>query len=283
MTNNLRLLLLIIGCCLVLAIYLWEIYRKNRSKNKADILNAVDDISDDISDLPNLPNGVFTEQDYSKAIADLSELSTHLQNNHFTKEQDSVLNTANKINGNISTKSEENTTGNIAEINQTNKIEGELLALYITAYKNTEFNGLIIHKALSEVGMKYGNMDIFHYFDEKNNSHSHASDTYTEPLFSLANMYEPGTFMFDEMKWELARMENFRTKGVVAFMHDLKEDYSYKLFENHFFPNVQRIAELLGGEIRTSKHKLLNDAELALIRDKLRLYAMKDFLKNEPK
>ena len=61
------------------------------------------------------------------------------------------------------------------------------------------------------------------------------------------------------------------------------ESGTIKLFENHFLPNVQRIAELLGGEIRTSNHKLLNDAELALIRDKLRLYAMKDFLKNDPK
>ena len=279
MTNNLRLSLLIIGCCLVLAIYLWEIYRKNKSKNKTDILNAVDDISD----LPISPNDVFTEEDYSKAIADLSELSTHLQNNHFAREQDSAINTTNKINENISAKVEENTIENIAEINQTNKIQGDLLAFYITAYENSEFNGLIIHKALSEVGMKYGHMDIFHYFGEKNNSLSHTSDAYAEPLFSLANMHEPGTFMFDEMKWESTRMENFRTKGVVAFMRDLKEDYSYKLFENHFLPNVQRIAELLGGEIRTSNHKLLNDAELALIRDKLRLYAMKDFLKNDPK
>ena len=279
MTNNLRLLLLIIGCCLVLAIYLWEVYRKNKSKNKADILNAVDDISD----LPISPNDVFTEEDYSKAIADLSELSTHLRNNHFASEQDSAINTTNKINENISIKVEENTIENIAEINQTNKIQGDLLAFYITAYENSEFNGLIIHKALSEVGMKYGHMDIFHYFGEKNNSLSHTSDAYAEPLFSLANMHEPGTFMFDEMKLESTRMENFRTKGVAAFMRDLKEDYSYKLFENHFLPNVQRIAELLGGEIRTSNHKLLNDAELALIRDKLRLYAMKDFLKNDPK
>jgi cell division protein ZipA len=258
---------------------LWEIYRKNKNKNKADILNAVDDISD----LPISPNDVFTEEDYSKAIADLSELSTHLQNNRFAREQDSAINTANKINENISTKVEENTIENIAEINQTNKIQEDLLVFYITAHENTEFNGLIIHKALSEVGMKYGYMDIFHYFGEKDNSLSHVTDAYVEPLFSLANMHEPGSFMFDEMKWESTRMENFRTKGVVAFMRDLNDDYSYKLFENHFLPNVQRIAELLGGEIRTSNHKLLNDVELALIRDKLRLYAMKDFLKNDPK
>ena len=279
MTNNLRLLLLIIGCCLVLAIYLWEIYRKNKSKNKADILNAVDDISD----LPIPPNDAFTEEDYSKAIADLSELSAHLQNNHLANEQDSNININNKINENISIKVEKNAIENIDEINQTNNIQGDLLVFYITAYENSEFNGLIIHKALSEVGMKYGHMDIFHYFGEKDNSLSHATDEYAEPLFSLANMYEPGTFMFDEIKWDSTRMENFRTKGVVVFMHDSNGDYSYKLFENHFLPNVQRIAELLGGEIRTSNHKLLNDAELTLIRDKLRLYAMKDFLKNDPK
>ena len=126
-------------------------------------------------------------------------------------------------------------------------------------------------------------MDIFHYFGETDTSLKHDTDAYVGPLFSLANMREPGSFMFDEMKWESTRMENFRTKGVVVFMRDLNDDYSYKLFENYFLPNVHRIAELLGGEIRTSNHKLLNDAELVLIKDKLRLYTMKDFLKNDPK
>ena len=37
------------------------------------------------------------------------------------------------------------------------------------------------------------------------------ADAHVVPLFSLANMHEPGTFMFDEMKWESTRMENFRS------------------------------------------------------------------------
>ena len=56
MTNNLRLMLLIIGCCLVLGVYLWEIFRKRRRK-KADILSAVDE-SDDI---PFTQNSDFSE------------------------------------------------------------------------------------------------------------------------------------------------------------------------------------------------------------------------------
>ena len=48
MNNNLRLILLIIGCCLVLGIYLWEIFRKRQRRNKADILNAVDEIPDKV-------------------------------------------------------------------------------------------------------------------------------------------------------------------------------------------------------------------------------------------
>ena len=58
---------------------------------------------------------------------------------------------------------------------------------------------------------------------------------------------------------------------------------SYKIFESIFFLNIQRIAEYLDGEIRTSDQKLLDGIFLKSIREKLRSYAMKDFLKNEPK
>ena len=77
MSNNLRLMLLIIGCCLVLGVYLWEIFRK-RKRKKADILSAVDE-SDDIS---FTPNSDFSEEDYSKAISDLTELSNQLANSN---------------------------------------------------------------------------------------------------------------------------------------------------------------------------------------------------------
>ena len=89
-------------------------------------------------------------------------------------------------------------------------------------------------------------------------------------------MYEPGTFILDEM-------QSLKTKGIAAFMYDIDSPNSYKIFEKVFFENIKNIAKSLNAEIKTSDYKLLDDKTLQSITDKLRLYAMKDFLKNGPK
>ena len=89
-------------------------------------------------------------------------------------------------------------------------------------------------------------------------------------------MYEPGTFILDEM-------QNLKTKGIAAFMYDIDSPNSYKIFEKFFFENIKNIAKSLNAEIKTSDYKLLDDITLQSITDELRLYAMKDFLKNGPK
>ena len=61
-----------------------------------------------------------------------------------------------------------------------------------------------IVKHLNAVGMRHGEMSIFHLYEESTNN--------TETvLFSAANMYEPGTF-------DLNLMDSFETKGIVFFM-----------------------------------------------------------------
>ena len=85
-------------------------------------------------------------------------------------------------------------------------------------------------------------------------------------------MYEPGTFSTE--------MEKLHTKGIAAFMYDIDSVNSYKIFESVFFVNIERIAKHLDGEISTSDQKHLDATSLKSIREKLRLFAMKDFLKN---
>ena len=266
MSNNLRLMLLIIGCCLVLGVYLWEIFRK-RKRKKADILSAVDE-SDDIS---FTPNSDFSEEDYSKAISDLTELSNQLANSNSDTEHI------------ISEMNEKNQENNIIndELNSAEKIKKEnILVFYITA-TSEQFDGIIIKKILTDIGMKFGDMGIFHYYeDNKTNKYTNIEEYETvksnQPLFSVSNMYEPGIFILDEM-------QKLKTKGIAAFMYDIDSPNSYKIFEKVFFVNVKNIAKSLNAEIKTSDYKLLDDITLQSITDELRLYAMKDFLKNGPK
>jgi len=282
MNNDLRLILLIIGCCLVLGIYLWEIFRKKQRRNKADILNAVDEIPD----IPIKPSSDFSDEDYNKAIADLTELSAHLQNN--TTNNEPTINLDEKrietLSDECGTKRDFIETSVISDSgdgsNTENKLQENILALYITAPNNNQFNGAEIEKILTGIGMIYGDMNVFHYYEnstigdykeevEPENKNS------SKPFFSVANMYEPGTFTEE--------MSKMTTKGIVAFMYEIDSINSYKIFESIFFLNIQRIAEYLEGEIRTTDQKLLDGIFLQAIREKLRSYAMKDFLKNESK
>lgn len=129
----------------------------------------------------------------------------------------------------------------------------ELLVLYITSPSHTLFNGLSISKAADEVGMVYGHMNVFHHFGP-GKLHS------GQPLFSMANMYEPGSF-------DLGRMAELQTKGISVFMYapaSIDASIVFELFLN----TTQRIAELLGGEIRTANNDLLSSTSIKLLRDK---------------
>jgi cell division protein ZipA len=245
--SDLRLILVIIGCFIVLGVYLWDVFQKKQRGKKADILNAVNETPD----TPITPNADFSEEDYNKAISDLTELSAQLQNN--SKASEPIIN-----------------------LNKEDSGEN-ILTLYITAKKDTQFNGLAIKKILIDIGMVYGDMNIFHYYKRdivsNDNSENEIKDKdVNKPFFSIANMYEPGTFSTE--------MEKLHTKGIAAFMYDIDSVNSYKIFESVFFVNIERIAKHLDGEISTSDQKHLDATSLKSIREKLRLFAMKDFLKN---
>ncbi|EKE84259.1 cell division protein ZipA [Idiomarina xiamenensis] len=75
----------------------------------------------------------------------------------------------------------------------------DVIALHVVG----KIEGAVLLQMVTELGLKYGEMDIFH---------RHASSAGTGAvLFSMANMFNPGTF-------DLDNMENFGSEGVVLFM-----------------------------------------------------------------
>ena len=268
--NDLRLILLIIGCFIVLGVYLWEIFKKKQRRRKIDTINT----ENEITDVPITPSSDFSDEDYNKAISDLTELSTHLQINNTTSEKN-VTSRDLEVD---STK--EADIKNNDEIYQGYEIEENILLFYITAKTNSQFNGLAIKKILTDIGMVFGDMNIFHYYKEgvissDDDENEIKNKEISKPFFSVANMYEPGTFPTE--------IEQLHTKGIVAFMCNVNSVNSYKIFESVFFVNVEHIARHLDAEINTSNHRPLDAKSLKSIREKLRLFAMKDFLKNETK
>jgi cell division protein ZipA len=139
------------------------------------------------------------------------------------------------------------------EVPESNKSCDDLLVLYITSPSHISFNGLSISKAADEVGMIYGHMNIFHHFGP-GKLHS------GQPLFSLANMHEPGSF-------DLGRMAELKTKGLALFMYSPASIDPSVVFEL-FLNTTQRLSELLGGTVRTSDNKQLSNNIITELREK---------------
>lgn len=311
--DNLRLVLLVIGCLSVLGIYLWEILRNKEPKKRADILNAVDETPD--TPIASISTSDIANDSFSHdVLADLGSLLTQSRNKSVdtadfpeplhiptpeeafnddageeslplemsVNDYEESLNEKNEpdiftaiaeqeeslsIKPSYSKEHEINKQENIVEednyefelepnetdIPESNKSTDDLLVLYITSPSHISFNGLSISKAADEVGMIYGHMNIFHHFGP-GKLHS------GQPLFSLANMHEPGSF-------DLGHMSDLKTKGLAIFMYSPASIDASVVFEL-FLNTTQRLAELLGGTVRTVDNSILNNASIKTLREK---------------
>jgi cell division protein ZipA len=294
--DNLRLTLLIIGCLVVMGIYLWEVFYKGIPKKKTDILNAVDE-TPDIPVAPTINNEESIDNYSTEALADLGSLLTQSKNQKISDddtpepfkvseastsvdEPDEDLPLTMSVKDYEASMIENNESDVFAaieeelysqdkleedqeevELPQSNQTSEDILVLYITSPSHISFNGLSISKAADEVGMIYGHMNIFHHFGP-GKLHS------GQPLFSVANMHEPGSF-------DLGRMADLKTKGLAVFMYSPASIDASVVFEL-FLNTTQRLAELLGGTVRTSDNEILNNAAISALREKTESFSVKE-------
>ena len=73
-------------------------------------------------------------------------------------------------------------------------------------------------------------------------------------------MHEPGSF-------DLGRMADLNTKGIVMFMYSPVSIDAHVIFEL-YLNTTQRMAKILGGDMRTSDNKILNTISINTLRDK---------------
>ena len=77
----------------------------------------------------------------------------------------------------------------------------EVIVLTVMAGEGKRISGPLLLKVLQEVGLEHGDMGLFHYHLAGKN----------EPLFSVANILEPGRF-------ELGEIATLETPGLALFM-----------------------------------------------------------------
>ncbi|MFH0343046.1 MAG: cell division protein ZipA C-terminal FtsZ-binding domain-containing protein [Chromatiales bacterium] len=127
----------------------------------------------------------------------------------------------------------------------------KILMLFLTAPAGESYRGVAVRDAAEAVGLRYGDMGVFHHFGL-------AGIPSQQSLFCLANMLEPGNF-------DLENIHTHETVGLVMFMRfpvPIDGSVAFELMLN----TAQRLQERLGGELRDGEHRPLVRAAIDRMR-----------------
>ncbi|HGO5855864.1 TPA: cell division protein ZipA [Mannheimia haemolytica] len=110
--------------------------------------------------------------------------------------------------------------------------ENPFVTLYIYAPQHQPFRGDYVVHYLEEVGLRFGEHQIFH-------RHQHIDDSLSPIIFSAANLLNPGTF-------DLHNIANSSTAGLVLFMQ-LPTEGNDIVNMKLLISNAEHLANALGG------------------------------------
>lgn len=134
-----------------------------------------------------------------------------------------------------------NTAENSTEKPKAVNIEQEVIVLSVLMPENQLITGAALLPTLLTLGMKFGEMNIFHrHQDNAGNG---------KVTFSLANMMNPGTF-------DLDTMETFTTQGVSLFMTLPNPGDAFTVFEQ-MLAAAKQIAKEFNGQLLDDKRSVM--------------------------
>jgi cell division protein ZipA len=122
-----------------------------------------------------------------------------------------------------------------------------IIQFSIVALNREGFNGKEIFEILDDVGLEYGNLQIFERLDARR-----LVD------FGVASMVKPGIF-------PSTNLAAFHCPGIVFFMQPSKVDNPVTVFDD-FARTFQFVASQLGGEMWDHHREILTDETIAEIR-----------------
>lgn len=123
------------------------------------------------------------------------------------------------------------------------KQEDEILVIHCVSKDSRGFAGYELLQELLSCGLRYGDMNIFHFFREEEGVET--------VQFSVASADEPGTFDLDQMG-------AYQCRGLSLFMrckHDGQDANRYQIMQS----TAQTLADELEGEL-INKQRQIQDA-----------------------
>ena len=139
----------------------------------------------------------------------------------------------------------------------------EILIINVMARSGTVFLGEALFEALIATKLRFGHMDIFHRHID--------NDGDAEIIYSVANIVEPGSFDF-------ANMKNSQTPGVCMFLSLPTACDGYSAFED-LVSTAQTLAEQLDGELKDENRSTLTKQNIEHGRQRVMEFERRNKLK----
>jgi cell division protein ZipA len=128
----------------------------------------------------------------------------------------------------------------------------KVFSLYVLAPTGVPFRGPVLLGALANAGLEYGDMQIFHCYEEQDGQ---------QLLFSLASIREPGIF-------DLSAMQDFTTDGLVLFVQVPGQTDAIKAFES-MVTAARALANSLDATVYDATNSVLTNQTIGHMREEV--------------
>jgi cell division protein ZipA len=137
----------------------------------------------------------------------------------------------------------------------------EVIVINVMALESNGFNGASLLETVLSCGLRFGEMNIFHY---------HVSDEDDTSLFSMVNILKPGIF-------DLNSMSSFQTPGVSLFMVLPLQNENISAMEtfDRMLGCARKIANNLNGELRDEKRSVMTGQTIEHCRQRISEFSRK--------
>lgn len=236
-SDQLRIVLLILGVLLVVGIYAWDRVKKRGAQTHARRKNKPSRVAqhreptltstDDKLDAPPSELGY-------EASAAYDQVEDHDRNAYADEPMLADPRGVDPEPGD-----EYSRTLDEASFSTKQQVPQKIILINIVT-KGAAFRGVDILRAAKEVELEIGDMQIFHRQDAEHGG---------QVLFSMASMVEPGNFPVDDMS-------DFSSPGLTLFAQLPGPRDGLAIYSDLLYTG-ERLAVMLGGEMNDEKHNLL--------------------------
>jgi cell division protein ZipA len=256
-SNGVRLILIVLGVALLVAIYLWDRFsrrakgkpprklrRKPRERREPGVIGPAPDIDD--ADEWRVPPEPAEDEAPADRTAPAQERSLFGRRKPAGKEPaPGPAEPADDRQPGLPFDEPVPTPAPAPEV------PPKILVINVVA-RAAYFGGQDLMRAAEEVGLEPGEWNIFHRPDDHP---PHPT------LFSMASLVEPGSFPF-------GRMEGFSTPGLCLFTQLPGPRDGLAVYSDMLF-SAERIAALLDGELQDEGHRPLTREKIEQVREEI--------------